>query len=96
MSILKNIKAFWLNSYHSDKIAFYFELLSFITTVSASLTLAFTAANPDMTIVYPGFFIGSLSGVYAYYRRKLAWPIMLTGYFAIVNVFGYGVAIGWW
>lgn len=87
---------FWSHSYHTDKVAFYFELVSFIFTVAASLTLAFTAYDPDMTIVYPGFFIGSLTGVYAYYRRHLAWPMLLTSYFAVVNVFGFGVAVGYW
>ena len=94
--MITNIKTFWTNSYNSDKIAFYYELVSFITTVFASLTLAFTAASPDMTIVYPGFFIGALTGAYAYYRRGLPWPLLLTSYFAVVNVFGFGVAIGWW
>jgi len=87
---------FWSNSYQSDKVAFIFELISFVFTVGASMTLAFTADNPDMRIVYPGFFIGSITAFYAHYRRKLAWPTMLVGYFAIVNVFGLGVANGWW
>lgn len=94
--MFERIKNFWLDSYYSDKVAFGFELSSFIFTVGASLTLAFTADAPDMRIVYPGFFIGSIAGVIGYYRRKLAWPIMLTGYFAVVNVFGFGVAMGWW
>ena len=94
--MIQRVTDFWINSYKSDKVAFLFELISFITTVGASLTLAFTAENPDMTIVYPGFFIGSLAGVYAYYRRGIAWPLLLTSYFAVVNVFGFGVAIGWW
>lgn len=93
---MKKVIDFWAESYRSDKIAFAFELLSFLFTVGASLTLAFTADNPDMRIVYPGFFIGSLAGVYAYYRRRIAWPLLLTTYFAVVNVFGFGVAIGWW
>ena len=93
---MQKIKDFWVQSYISDKTAFCYELASFITTVAASLTLAFTAADPDMTIVYPGFFIGALTGAYAYYRRGLPWPLLLTSYFAIVNVFGFGVAIGWW
>lgn len=96
MNALENIKAFWLNSYHSDKIAFVFELISFITTVGSSLTLAFTANAPDMAVVYPGFFIGSITGAYAYYRRKIAWPMLLTTYFACVNIFGFGVAVNWW
>ena len=94
--MLSKIKAFWLHSYETDRVAFAYELVSFIFTVGASLTLAFTATDPDMRMVYPGFFIGSLTAIYAYYRRKLAWPMMLTTYFAVVNVFGFGVAMLWW
>jgi uncharacterized membrane protein YccC len=93
---LQSIKNFWLNSYHSDKTAFYFELISFIFTVSASLTLAITARDPNMLIVYPGFFVGSVTQAYASYRRGAAWVFLLTTYFACVNVFGYGVASNWW
>ena len=93
---MNKIKKFWLQSYRSDKIAFSFELVSFIFTVGASMTLALTADQPDMRIVYPGFFIGSLTATYAHYRRELAWPMILVGYFSIMNVFGFGVANGWW
>lgn len=94
--MLSQIKEFWSDSYHSDPVAFAFELISFVFTVAASLTLAVTAYDPNMALVYPGFFIGSVTGVYAYYRRKLAWPVLLTGYFAVINVFGFGVAVQWW
>lgn len=87
---------FWLNSYHSDKTAFGFELVSFIFTVSASLTLAINANNPNMMVVYPGFFVGSVTQAYASYRRGAAWVMLLTMYFAVVNVFGFGVAASWW
>ena len=93
--MIQKIKNFWQHSYESDRVAFYCELVSFVFTVSASLTLAINADAPDMRIVYPFFFVGSVTAVYGYYRRKLAWPLMLTGYFAIVNIFGFCVAIGW-
>lgn len=93
---MNKIKDFWLESYKTDKIAFMYELLSFVFTVGASATLAFTADQPDMRIVYPFFFIGSVTGCLGYIRRKLAWPMMLTGWFIIVNVFGFGVAMGWY
>lgn len=92
---MEKIKQFWASSYHSDPIAFAAELVSFVLTVGASLMLAITADAPDMRIVYPGFFFGSLAGVYGYYRRQLAWPILLTTYFLFVNVFGFCVAMGW-
>ena len=93
---MQKIKQFWINSYASDKTAFYFELVSFIFTVGASLTLAVNAYDPDMSIVYPFFFIGSTTQCYAAYRRGAAWVMMLTFYFSLVNVFGYGIAVSWW
>lgn len=93
---MQKIKEFWLHSYHTDKVAFYFELISFVFTVAASATLAFTADQPDMRIVYPGFFIGSIAGTYGYYRRNLSWPMALTSWFIFVNVLGFGRAMGWW
>ena len=93
---MQKVKQFWVNSYTSDKTAFCFELVSFIFTVGASLTLAVNAYDPDMSIVYPFFFIGSTTQCYAAYRRGAAWVMMLTFYFSLVNVFGYGIAVGAW
>jgi len=90
------IKDFWINSYRSDRTAFAFELVSFIFTVGASMTLAVSADNPNMLFVYPGFFVGSVTQAYASYRRGAAWVFLLTSYFAVINVFGFGVASSWW
>lgn len=92
---MEKIKNFWINSYQSDKIAFGFELISFIFTVGASMTLALTARDPNMLIVYPGFFVGSITQCYASLRRGAAWVTLLTFYFACVNIFGYAVAANW-
>ena len=94
--MFSGIKEFWLHSYKSDKVAFTYEVISFIFTVAASASLALTADSPDMRIVYPFFFIGSVTGVLGYYRRKLAWRMMLTGWFVFVNILGFGVAMQWW
>ena len=93
---MQQIKDFWLQSYYSDKTAFYLELLSFIFTVAASFYLAINAQDPNMQLVYPGFFIGAIAQCYASFRRGAAWVMLLTGYFSCVNIFGYGRAIGWW
>ena len=93
---MQKIIDFWTNSYRSDRTAFAFELVSFIFTVGASMTLAINANNPNMLVVYPGFFVGSITQAYASYRRGAAWVLLLTSYFAVVNVFGFGVAASWW
>ena len=93
---MQKIRDFWTNSYRSDRTAFAFELVSFIFTVGASMTLAINANNPNMLVVYPGFFVGSITQAYASYRRGAAWVLLLTSYFAVVNVFGFEVAAQWW
>ena len=94
--MLAKVRSFWLRSFESDRTAFYFELVSFVFTVAASMTLAISARDPNMLIVYPGFLIGALTQCYASYRRGAAWVMILIFYFACVNIFGYGVAAGWW
>jgi hypothetical protein len=87
---------FYLLGYKSDPLAFYCELSSFVFTVGASLILAITAQHPNMLLIYPGFMIGAILGTIGYWRRTLAWPMMLTGYFIIINFFGFGRAADWW
>ena len=62
---MEKIRNFWIDSYTSDKVAFTFELISFIFTVGASMTLAINAKNPNMLVVYPAFFLGSITQCYA-------------------------------
>ena len=91
--ILK-IKNFWIESYLTNKSAFYFEIISFLCAVTASFYLALTAKNPNMILVYPVFFIAAFTSTIAHYKRKVAFPMLLTIYFCIINVFGFGRAIG--
>lgn len=92
---MQTIRAFWSQSYRSDPTAFSFEMISFVFTVCASMYLAVHAADPDMRWVYPGFFVGAVTQVYASWRRGAAWIMLLTTYFALINVFGFARAVGW-
>lgn len=94
--MINKIIEFWKHSYQSDKIAFYNELVSFVFTVAVSMYLAINADSPDLRWVYPGFMVGALTGCYAYWRRQIFWPMILTGYFVCVNLFGLGRAWGVW
>ena len=93
---MQTVKNFWIQSYTSDRVAFAFEMISFVFTVAASMYLAINAADPDMQYVYPGFFVGAVTQVYASWRRGAAWIMLLTFYFSLVNVFGFGRALSWW
>ena len=85
-----------VESYHKDKIAFYFENISLVVTIITSMYLAMNADAPNMKVVYPGYMVGAIAAIYAYWRRRIPTPLLLTSYFAIINVYGYGVASYWW
>jgi hypothetical protein len=93
---MQKIIDFWTKSYRSDQTAFWLELISFIFTVAGSLYLAVNAAAPDMRYVYPAFLIGASTGCYAAIRRGAAWISLVTAYFTVINVFGFGRAMLWW
>lgn len=93
---MNRVKKFFANSWNTDPVAFCFEMLSFACVVGASMFLSLTANDPDMRWVYPFFFIGSMSSVMAYRRRKLAWQLMTSTYFMFINIFGFGRAMGAW
>ncbi|GEM_PF-2002895 len=96
MYTLKRIKKFCLHSYETDRAAFACELVSLVFAVIASLMLALTAEAPNMAYIYPGFFVSCTAATYGYYKRKLAWPMILTSYYMVVNIFGMGVVYGVW
>lgn len=89
------IKQFWVNSYTSDRVAFWFELVGFVLAVASSLYLALNASSPDMTIVYPISLVGVSAQAYAAYRRQAAWVLTLTVYFVCISLFGFGRAMEW-
>ena len=82
------VREFWTNSYKSDKIAFYFELVSVIFTILGSLVLTFTSPGPLMHIVFPLYLIGSSTMLVAGVRRRLIWMCTLTSWFTAMNIIG--------
>jgi hypothetical protein len=91
--VFDKIKNFFLASYQSDRIAFYFEMASLISTVIGSTMLSFTADEPQMEYIYPLFFIGTSTALVSYYRRKIVIPMLLMIYFTFANVHGFFVAM---
>lgn len=90
------VKQFWVRSYQSDRRAFAAETVASVAVVTGNTLLAFTAANPPMYLIYPINFVSAVFSVYAYRRRGLAWPLVITGYFIIMQWFGFGRSLGWW
>lgn len=89
---MEQIKNAVIKSYHEDRIAFFFELVGMLFTISGSALLAFTATDPNMLVIFPLYLIGSATGLYAYYRKQAIWTIVLTAYFVVINIVGFCIA----
>ena len=86
--MLKLLKEFWVNSYKTDSIAFWLELFSVIVTVMGSAVLTFTSPEPIMSIVFPLYWLGSSTMLYAGIRRRQIWLSTLTAWFTTMNTIG--------
>lgn len=82
------IRQFWINSYRTDSIAFYYELISLIFTVFGSLVLTFTSPYPQMDLVFPFYLVGSGTMAYSAYRRRNLWITVLAIWFTLMNCIG--------
>ena len=87
---------FFKRSHAMNPTLFYIEMASAISVLIASFTLSFNAADPDMRYIYPFFFFGTACGLYTNYKRNLAFPLLLMMVFFCNNIFGFGVAWGFW
>lgn len=86
--MISNIKNFLRESYTTDPLAFYFEMIGSIAAIIASGWLSFTADNPPMIWIYPFYLTSSLFHVVASVRRNAAWIAILSIYFTVINIYG--------
>ena len=95
MDHMQRLIEFLTKSYHSDRLAFYLEMTNFLFSVGASMALAITALHPPMHLIYPFYFVGSISQMIASVRRGQPWVMLVTAWFSGMNVVGWTRAMGW-
>ena len=82
------MKKFMIESYNSDPVAFWFELIGSIAAIIASAMLAVWATDPPMALIYPFYLASSVLQIVASARRKAAWITILSVYFTFINIYG--------
>jgi len=96
MQIWSRTREFWVNSYRSDRRAFYWETIAAICLFTSTTMLAITADAPPMSWIYPINFVGAVFSTLSFLRRGAGWPLVMTIYFMHLHVFGFGRSLGWW
>lgn len=82
--MIQKIKNFFAESYRTDPVATYFEIVETILLIAASATLTFTVLDPATEIFIPLYLIGSLCAMVSTWRRKSSAFVLCT-WFTIMN-----------
>lgn len=80
-------------SYYADKLCFYMELVASLLALVSAAALAYTADNPNMVILYPGFFLSAFISIFTCIRRNSLCGIVTSFYFFVIDIVGWVIAI---
>jgi hypothetical protein len=83
--MIERIKKFWIDSYKTNIIAFYYEMISAVTVIIGSAILTYTVLAPRPDIFIPFYWIGSITGMVGAYYRMSSWILVLTMWFTMMN-----------
>jgi hypothetical protein len=83
--MIERIKKFWIDSYKTNVIAFYYEMISAVTVIIGSAILTYTVLAPRPDIFIPFYWIGSITGMVGAYYRMSSWILVLTMWFTMMN-----------
>lgn len=85
---MNKIINFFKQSYATDRMAFYAEIVETTVLIIASAILSFTILDPATTLFVPLYLIGSLLAVFSTYRRGSS-AIVLCTWFTIMNSWAF-------
>jgi hypothetical protein len=83
---MNKIIEFWQESYRSNPLAFWIEMMSAICVMTGSAILTYTVLAPRPDIFVPFYFVGSVTSLIAAVMRKAAWIVVLTAWFSTMNI----------
>lgn len=85
---MNKIINFFKQSYATDRMAFYAEIVETTVLIVASAVLSFTILDPATTIFVPLYLVGSILAVFSTYRRGSS-AIVLCTWFTIMNSWAF-------
>ena len=85
---MNKIIKFFKQSYATDRLAFYAEIVETTVLIVASAVLSFTILDPATTIFVPLYLVGSILAVFSTYRRGSS-AIVLCTWFTIMNSWAF-------
>lgn len=91
--MLRQVVAFWRETWHNNKKLFLAEMLGTISGMAAATILAIQSPNPDLVTVFILYTISAMCFIYSNYIRRSAWMITLMLFYMVTNVVGLTQAL---
>lgn len=87
MRVFADIIEFWKETWHDDKVLFFAEMIGTILALSAAMILSLASGQYLLTI-FIFYTIANLCMIYASYKRKSSWILLMSAGFLIINAIG--------
>ncbi len=93
MKMVRQILAFWKETWVQNKPLFFAEMIGTLGGMSAAMMMGFQSPNPNLVIIFILYNINAVLFIYASYVRKSAWLMLLMTFYIITNTIGLSQAL---
>lgn len=88
MHFLKEVSAFWLETWKTNKLLFWIEAISTILGMTASTLITFGIPNPNFLIIFICYILSAIGLAWCSYVRKNTWMVVLMAYYTFTTAVG--------
>ena len=86
--IIDDVLRFWMETWQVNKTLFFAEALGSLLGMGAAAIMAITAPNPNLLWVFTMYVISAIMLMYASYKRRSSWMLVLMTFYAVTTSFG--------
>lgn len=86
--VADDVLRFWMETWKLNKTLFVAEAIGSLLGMGAAAIMALTAPNPNLLWVFTMYVISAILLMYASYKRRSSWMLVLMTFYAVTTSFG--------
>ena len=88
MKMVRQIIAFWKETWVENKPLFFAEMIGTLSGMSAATMMGFQSPHPNLIVIFILYNINAVLFIYSNYVRKSSWLMLLMTFYIITNTIG--------
>lgn len=88
MNFFAEVWDFWVETWKTDRVLFWCEAIGALLGAWSATHLGIYANDPNMWLVLVPWGVSAMLMVYASYKRRSAWIMLIMSYYAVNNFIG--------